>query len=285
MDEVVLMALDKRVIGLALMSLIVSALIVFTLAGERADQPVEILKNQYPSVLPAGETTFTFSLVARQRIANLEIRFLTATPVVPGQGDLVDPDLRYGPGDTPRQVLANVAKLVWFTNRSAALGIHPYEIAGTFEHGDAQSAFLLQDYSIPLQAVLGEDAALVPPLVFGAIMNETGHARYLEGRPDFFAFPGLNINVLTISHNDDEVRYVPDEKVWEGSDRLPMSQAPRGTLKLRSVERDDTVTVIATIDPKTFPPPSYRKDIALIQVILIYVDGDLFGEPIVNVVR
>ena len=42
------MKVDKRIVGLATVSVILSTLIMFTIAGERIDEPVEILKNDYP---------------------------------------------------------------------------------------------------------------------------------------------------------------------------------------------------------------------------------------------
>jgi len=279
------MAIDERILGLAFVSLLLSGLIVFTLAREKADRPIELLKNQFPSVMPAAETTFSFALVARERIADIRLEFYMVTPAYPVQADLVEPRKQYQAQDGPLDVLANVARLGWFRNRTASVGLVPEEISRTVTVGKSQFRLLLQDYTTPLHAILGENATLKVPLIYGAMINETGYACYLEGGPNFFAFPELNINVLTISHNEDEKRYVPLDKIWEGSGQLPLSEAPRGVVEFKSVAKDDTMTVILTVEPKTFSPPSSRRDVALIQLIQIYLDGELYDEPVVNVVR
>jgi len=278
------MVIDQRVIGLALVSLILSALVVFTLARETPDRPLEILKNQYPTVLPAGETAFSFAVVVREKLPGLKILFSVVTPAYPAQGDLIDPQKQYRSQDTPQDVLANLARLGWFRNRTSSLGIEPNELSRPISVGKSQFRMLLQDYAASLGAVLGENATLNVPLIFGAMINETGYACHLEGEPGFFHLPEVNINVLTISCNEDEKKYVQDEKVWEGSGQLPLSQAPRGVVEFQSLARDDIITVIITAEPRTFAAPSYRKDVALIQVIRIVVDGQLYDEPIVNVV-
>ncbi len=279
------MAIDERVLGLALVSVILSALIVFTLAREKTDRPIEILENRFPSVMPAAETTFSFSIMARQRLEDVRISFCAVTPAYPVQADLLVPMRQYRSDEGPSEVLENLARLTWFRNRTSALGIEPDEIDRTISAGNSQLRMLLLDYTNPLRAILGQNATSKVPLIYGATVNETGHPCYLEGGPNFFPFPELNINVLTISHNEDEKRYVPTDKIRKGSGQLQVSEAPRGIVEFRDVAKDDTITVIATVEPRTFSPPSSRKDIALIQLIRIYINGDPYGEPILNVVR
>ena len=113
------------------------------------------------------------------------------------------------------------------------------------------------------------------------MINETGGNLYLEGYTDFTLDPEVNIEILSIAHNEKETRFVPKDQVWEEAGRLPLSEAPRGFLEFESVKKDDTLTVIYTVE--TLPRPASR--ISMIQLVKIYVNGELLDEPVVNLVR
>ncbi len=95
----------------------------------------------------------------------------------------------------------------------------------------------------------------------------------MEGRPSFC--PGT-VKLLSISHNERKQTYVPDLQVSYGSEELPLSVAPRGVVEFRSVKKDDTVSIVMNIEPFAG---------FVLQIVKIYADGELYDEPIVNVVR
>ena len=64
-------------------------------------------------------------------------------------------------------------------------------------------------------------------------------------------------------------------------------------LDYAGVDKDDTFTVIFTVeaDSSNLPPgfgslPSpTKKDVSMLQIIRVYLDGELFNEPIINIVK
>jgi len=276
-----------RLVALAFVSLVISGLLVFTFAEEKSDQPVEILRNEYPKTLPQGETTFSFSLVAREDLARLEIRFASVTTKDLSPDELIDPDIQENITD-PEDLLDNVMRNVWFVEKTAELGIEPVEDRMEIDIQGSDFDLLVRDYTDMITchlgpSLLGQNVTRNVPLIFGVFMNETNH-QYLEGKLDFFPVPTLNIKALTISHNENETRYIPDDDVWEGSDRLPISSAPRGLAVFESVDRDDTVTVVITVEPGSFSRAT-DSPIAMLHLISIYIDGERYSEPIANILR
>lgn len=278
------MHLDKRVAGLGAISLILSTLLILTIAGERADEPIEILENDYPKILSRGQTTFSLSLVARRDFETIQVQFTSATPVAVDVTDLVDPRREYGPGDEAGDVFDNMLKYDWFRNRTKGLGIAPESYSRSLTVGATDFHAEVVDYSSVMAYLVGHDATLGVPLVYIAMMNEAGDYHYLEGFSEFIVAPERNIKSLSISHNDNETKYVVEDRIREGSDLLPVWEAPRGILEFRQVKKDDTVTAIMTVEP-LYIPSALGSDLALVQMMKIYLDGELYGDPIINVVR
>jgi hypothetical protein len=268
---------------------------MLTIARERVDQPVEILKNDFPSLIEESrKATFSFAMVARKKFQNLQIRFTVLSLRNVRYGDLIDPMRKFNTSDTAEDILANIVKLSWLENETTLLGIEPDEYNQTLWLDGVASRLLLVDYSYILEQLSGRNSILGNPLTYGAIIDENGEAYYLEGVSDFFFTPQENIISLSTSHNAEEQNYLPDDQIWEGSNRLPLSEAPAGgVLDYVGVDKDDTFTVIFTIeaDSSNLPPgfgsspSSAKKDLSMLQIIRIYLDGELFEEPIINIVK
>jgi hypothetical protein len=283
---------DSRVIGLAVISLIVSALIVFSFAREVVDQPVEIIKNEIPSI---GETIFTFALVAREDIENLELRFLFLVPDHRVRAEeLVDPDAfglvsdsfpsiggyNIEPGGGPEDVLDNILRLGWFKEKMANLNIAPEEDLAKIEFAGSEYDLLYVDYSQIMDYVIGANETANLPLVYAALTNSTGHSLYMEGSSAFYSW--LGTKNIAISHNEKKTTYVLEHQLTGVPDELPLSAAPRGTPIFESVERDDTISIVINIDP--LAEGIYNR-LFYLQIIKVYADGELYGEPILNVLE
>jgi hypothetical protein len=270
-------------------------MIMLTIARERVDEPVEILKNDFPSLIEESrKATFSFAMVARKKFENLQVRFNVLSLRTLKYGDTFDPRRKFNTSDTAEDVLANIVKLSWLENETALLGIEPEIYNQTIWLDGVASRLLLVDYSYILEQLSGRNSILGNPLTYGAIIDENGESYYLEGESDFFFTPQANIISLSTSHNAEEQNYLPDDQIWEGSNRLPLSEAPQGgVLEYAGVDKDDTFTVIFTIEADSGSlPPGFgsvtsptKKDLSMLQIVRIYLDGELFSEPIINIVK
>jgi hypothetical protein len=291
----VALKIDKRIVGLALVSVILSTLIMVTIARERIDQPVEILKNDHPDVLEQSrKATFSFAMVARKKCENLQIRFSILSLKALKFNEMIDPKREYNTSSKAEDVLENIVKLGWLRNETSLLGIGPEVFDLTVNLEGVPNRMLIHDYSSIIDSLSGREAILGAPLTYAAIIDENGEEYYLEGISDIFFNPLENVISLSTSHNAEEQNYLPDDQIWEGSNRVPLSEAPEGgILTYSDVEKDDTFTVIFTVEadranlPEGFgsSPSPDRKQVGLAQMISIYLDGALYDEPIMNMIK
>lgn len=272
-----------RHIGLAFICLVISCLLLLTFTSDRPEEPIEILGNDYPKILSLGRSTFSLSVMAREQLQRLELRFFVLTPRNLVSDDLVVPDRQC---NSSADLLDNVRKLVWFEETNSDIGILPEEFFEETTIEGSRYGILLRDYSDVLgsrvgPSLLGGNLSSSAPLVFAAIANDTLQ-QYLEGSSGFFVSPEVNLKSLSISHNEELTKYIPDDEVREGS--LPISQAPGASVVFESVGVDDTITVAFGVEPLRFSRDSDGPALML-QMIRVYVDGESFGDPIVNVLR
>lgn len=285
------MRFDRRVFGLVVVSLVLSTLTVLTIARERVDKPLQILRNECPSsVVGNMKATFSFSVMARERFEDLMLRFSMLTQKALRPEDVIDPNRQFDATEDPEEVLGNVVKIDWLKNQTEVLGIEPEIFNYTFRFQDTGCRMVIWDYSSILESLSGQQLALRAPLLYAAIIDDNGKEYYLEGESGFFFIPQSNIVSLSIARNTNQTGYIPDDEVRAES-KLPLSEAPKGVLNYKGVEKDDTFAVVFTVDPQVFPasfassPPSGKIDISVVQVIRAYLDGVLFDQPIINVME
>ena len=280
------MKMDTRVLALGLVSLIVSGLAVFSLVGEEEGEPIRVLNNQYPLTYdPGEEDAFALSLLARNREDVVQVDFSIMIPKRLESVEMVDPGFVLDASSDPEDVLRNSRKFVWFSEQAASLGIEPEIYEGDAKIGDGQFSLLIKDFGV-LAELLGPESVSNQPLIYGVAINETGESFYLEGFRDFFYRPASNIRSVDIVQGEEETTFVPDVQVLgEGSGHLPLSDAPRGSVVFRSGRKDDILKVSFSVKVFSLPQGSYQMDLAFMQFIKIHLNGEPYGDPIINLVH
>jgi hypothetical protein len=279
------MEMDTRVLALGLVSLIVSGLAVFSLAGEEAGDPIRILNSQYPLTYdPGEEDVYSLSILARNREDVIRVDFSIMIPKRLEPVEMVDPGVVFDKSNEAGDVLANSRKYLWFSEQAASLGIEPEIYEGELRIGGRRFSLLVKDFGV-LAELLGPKSVSNQPLIYGAAINETGESFYLEGFRDFFYRPASNIKSLNIVQGDEETDFVPEDQRLEGSGDLPLSSAPRGSVVFNSGQRDDILKVSFSVKVFSLPQGSYQRELAFMQFIRIYLNGEVCGDPIVNLVH
>ena len=274
----------RRVLGLAAVSMILSSLIVASIARERVAEPVEVLKNEFPEVSQPGSGAFSFSVVFRRSVEEAQLRFYALYSAVYPAVELVDPDRVFNETSSPKDMIMNVKAFKWFSEKASAIGLLPEDVEANVKIGGEEYKLLLHDYSRVLEAVCGNETTASVSPVFGCVMNRSGAGYYLVGDPGFFRAANATLLGLAISAGGAEHRYVPDDQVKGGSGELPLSQAPSGVLTFRKVEKDDVVNVVFSVRGGALPRPM-KTPIAMVQMVEIYVDAKIMGEPILNIIK
>ncbi len=282
---------DPSLVSIMLIVLISSALVVFSLASEKIESPVVILKNIFPPVLfsQASVSTrermdFSLSLAARQNIATLEIQYSILVQVEPrfAAENASSPD--------PQTMAADISPISALIEATENEDV-PYEaleVEGSVRNLSYSGIF----YDFPIVRLYSDPS--VSPEVYTSFLvfqNETG-TLYFEGISDFFlnrlgGYADIQlpeedmaksaITSLRIRRNENVTSYssAPDAPTGWGN----MEEAPEfGRVIFGDVKKHDTFSVDFTVDTPRRP----QKWSA--QVIRIYADGELV-DMVVNIIE
>ncbi len=270
--------------------MISSALVVFSLAGEKIDSPVVILKNIFPPVLfsQASVTTrermdFSLSLAARRNVDTLEIQYSTLIQVEP----------RFTANASGKSIqdiattISPIFALIDATENDKVL-YEAVEVEGSIRNLSYTGIF----YDFPVVRLYSDPSA--SPEVYTSFLvfeNETG-VIYMEGISDFFLnrlggyaeiqlpeedMAKSAIASLRIRRNEDVTSYSSSEDAPAGW--TSMEEAPHfGRVIFQDVKKHDTFSVDFTVETPRRP----HKWSA--QVIRVYADGELC-DIMVNVIE
>jgi len=263
-----------------LIVLISSALVVFSLAHEKIESPVELLKNVFPKKLfsEASVTTtermdFSFSLSARRDMKLLEIQYATLVQVEPVFVTGARPE---GSLEEIAQGILPVRALLDETENSYV----PYEaieVKASYRNFTFDGLF----YDFPLVRLYSDPDTSGQVYTSFLILRNGTDIIYLEGISDFFLnklggfvgveFPGGKelrsaISSLRIRRNENMTSYssaveVPDG--WKDIAETP----PFGRVTFADVLRNDTFSVDFTVETPKRPQKMSAH------VVQVTVDG------------
>lgn len=265
-----------------LIVLISSALVVFSLAHEKIDSPVELLKNVFPKKLfsEASVTTteimdFSFSVSARRDVEMLEIQYATLVQVEPV----------FVTGTQPEGSLKEIAEDILPIRTLLDETENSYVPHETIEVKVSYRDFTYDGlfYDFPLVRLYSNpDTSGQVYTSFLVLRNGTGII-YLEGISDFFLnrlggfvgvdFPGGKelrsaISRLQIRRNENMTSYSSAEELPEGWKDIAETPA-FGRVTFADVLRNDTFSVDFTVETPKRPQKMSAH------VIRVIADGQL----------
>jgi len=249
-----------------LIVLISSALVVFSLAHEKIESPVELLKNVFPKKLfsEASVTTtermdFSFSLSARRDMKLLEVQYATLVQA--------DPVFVTGaqPGGSLREIAQGILPIRALIDETENSYV-PYEaieVKASYRNLTYDGLF----YDFPLVRLYSDPDTSGQVYTSFLILRNGTDIIYLEGISDFFLnklggfvgveFPGGKelrsaISSLRIRRNENMTSYssaveVPDG--WKDIAETP----PFGRVTFADVLRNDTFSVDFTVETPKRP--------------------------------
>jgi len=257
---------DSSLVSIMLIVLISSALVVFSLAHEKIESPVELLKNVFPKKLfsEASVTTtermdFSFSLSARRDMKLLEVQYATLVQVEPVFVTGARPE---GSLEEIAQGILPIRALLDETENSYV----PYEaieVKASYRNFTFDGLF----YDFPLVRLYSDPDTSGQVYTSFLILRNGTDIIYLEGISDFFLnklggfvgveFPGGKelrsaISSLRIRRNENMTSYssaveVPDG--WKDIAETP----PFGRVTFADVLRNDTFSVDFTVETPKRP--------------------------------
>lgn len=267
--------MDRRLLGVILMALVVSSAAFVSLVGERVEEPIEVLKDEWNLPMgvdgfriPSEEGRYAYSLgvVLRDQIQRLELVFMCLENQSSSFPNLVNSS---EPG-----LWDDFMNLSQIGPLASTIDLYPYveersirpEVA--LEAGNIDYRGVIYDMT---QTQISTAPGPVPrtlQAVHLLLRNEEGSTSYYRGVRDFFVDRNRTIIDIMVQFNENLTRFA--QRTSEQGESVPIEKAPAvGRLQFDDLRKDDQIFVSVAINPAMVPT---RK--SLLQLVLIFVDGE-----------
>ncbi len=274
--------IDSSLVSIMLIVLISSALIVFSFAREKIDNPVVVLKNLYPPVMFSQASVrtrermdFSYSIAARRDIDTLEIQYTTLVQV--------DPVFREGnkTGETVEEIAKEISPLHALIETTTNDHV-PYDVV-TVEASVQNLNYTGLFYDFPLVRLYSDPSVSGVVYTSFLVLSNVTDVVYFEGISDFFlnrlgGFVDVDlpegdeqksaIASLRMRRNEEVISFssaVDAPSGWKTMEEVPEF----GRVVFPSVRKHDTFSIDFTVEIPMRP----RAWSA--QVIRAFADGEL----------
>jgi len=266
--------LNRVLLGYILIALIGSTAFCLLVFGERSAEPFEILEVAVPERLFAREvgTTdqFSLALVARRKIASVELRFGVLRERQPGEepvsGSPMDRLKAIGDGRSLAELFGEADG-------------RPDEIETRLTFGGLECEMVALDFTPMYARIANETDLRHTPTMFAAVFWPNGSlAGYFRGYAACFPAMQESLYDMKIVAGEETLYFRPDESAGLEEGVLPLSEAPvLGLLRWKGLRRDDRVVVQYKVHGSAFKflatARAYfsKRNLYLVQ---IWVDGE-----------
>jgi hypothetical protein len=271
---------DRRLVGIMIIALALSSAAFSFMVGEKVEEPVEILKDEWnlPSPYEAtyrlpteeGRYAYGLGLVARKAIRQLEVIFVT----LENESSLLR-DVELSADQDPWTAFLNIpdaGNLVAAID-SYARATEARLVREEFELNRAEVGY--ETYLIDLTGLILETSPMGTARSLRTVhaigRKASGeYVQYFRGVRDFFLDRDIAIIDLSIQLNQNLTKYA--HRTTAQGTAIPMDLAPEvGHLIFDDLEKEDQIFISFAINPAMI---STRKSIA--HVVLIFIDGEYY---------
>jgi hypothetical protein len=271
------MRVDRSLLGVIGIAIVLSTLITLFIIGERAEEDVTILRDEFPPRLSTMEQKYAFvlSMIARKPLVDVTVKYNVLSDV-PEVKDLPVANLTVMSTDeeTIRSNLPRVESLLIEADR---IGKPPdtweEEIEWKGPNQVHKVRMYMYDFTDLLKATAPGFTVLNIQTTYVVWINTTNDAiaRYFVGSPDYFYNRNSTIVDLTITHNDDSQYYRAVSEIEVAEEYKQIMQAPlAGTVTFEDVVKDDRLFIIYSLKGTTVPGHT-----GMLQLVRVYRNGEL----------
>lgn len=277
------MRIDRRLIGVLVISLIVGTLVSLYVIRERIETPINIIDDSHPSRALGGtseldQDKYGLAFICREDLKQVAVNFAVLMEVnVTGGVGSVDPE---GAGETIPEI-ANRMELL------ADAGLAPEtEIIDVTIDGQVGS-LVVYDFRSKLNMVLPAMGASQFPTVHAVFLDKSDRiVKQFEGVSDFFLFRGTSLDSMEITVNTNKSVYVASEDEAETQEDVePIENAPaQGRIIFREMKRNDRISIVYRVASRSGEYPLIlRKRLKgknLIQLVTFEINGEVARDKI-----
>ena len=271
---------DRRLVAIVVVALAISTAAFSFMVGEKVDEPIEILKEEWnlPSPyedtyrLPSEEGRYAYGLglVARKPIRQLEIIFLS----LENESSMLR-EIEFSADQDPWTAFLSMpdAGKMAAAIDTYATATQARLVREEFELTRAESDYdtYLVDLTGPLLGTAPRGTTRSLRTVHALGRSAGGqYTQYFRGVRDFFLDRDRAIIDVSVQLNQNLTKYA--QRTTTQGTAVPMDRAPEvGQLVFDHLEKEDQIFVSFAINPAMI---STRKSIA--HIVLIFIDGEYY---------
>lgn len=265
------MKVDKSLVGVIGIAIVLSTMITLFIIGERAQEDVTILRNEFPARLSTMEQKYAFvlSMIARKPLTDVTVQY----NILSNAGVPEDATTEATPEETIRKNLPKIDFMIEETERIGQ-GYDYWEGTADWKNVTETLEFDMHmyDFTDMIRATTPNNTALGVTSTYVVWLWKNGTIfRTFSGVTDFFYNRNRTIVDLTITHNDESEYYrAVSEIEVEGKYEQIMKAPILGRVTFTEVEKDDRLFVIFSLKGTTIPGHS-----GMLQLVRVYRDGEL----------
>jgi len=276
------MKVERRLIGVLIISLIVGTLISMYMIREKIETPVSLIDESYPRRALSGtsdldQDKYSVAFICREDLTEVAVHFaslIEVEPIFSGSTGKVQ-DLEKA-GEQVAQISNQLSLL-----RKA--GYEPQVLVTQVEIDGRRETAVVYDFSSQLSAVLPPVGSSHYRSIYVLLVNKSKMIdRLFEGVPDFFFMKDFSLQSLEITLNANKTVYMKaKEKGQREEGTLPISQVRAyGTVLFRNLKRNDRVSIVYRIMSRHEQyPVLFRKQLSksryVIHMVKFQIDGEL----------
>jgi hypothetical protein len=275
------MKLDRRLMGVLIISLIVGSLISLYLIRERIESPISVIDQSFPARALAGTSEldrdkYSVAFVSREDLKEVDIRFACLMQVQPRfTEDSPEVSKPEKAGEMIEQVNSKIEIM-----RSA--GYEPDVVVQEIEIEGHKHTLVIYDFGSKLNQILPAEGSSYFPTVYAVAVNKSKRIDVLfEGVTDFFFMREISLKELEVTRNVNKTTYVAvegEEVLQPGA--LPASHAPeRARVVFTDLHRNDRVSIVYRIASNWGGYPLlFQKQLKgryMLHLVEFEIDGEL----------
>ena len=275
------MRVERRLIGVILISLIVGSLISLYIIREKIETPVSLIDESFPSRALAGtsdldQDKYSVAFICREDLTEVAVQFaslIEVEPVFIGARKQVD-DLQRA-GEQVEQVKNQVMLL-------EKAGYEPDVIVTDVEVEGRKQTAVIYDFSTRLSAVLPKSGSSHYRSVYLVLVNKSKMIDGLfEGVPDFFFMKQFSLQSLEVARNANKTVYMKAKEKGQKEGTLPISDVPEyGSVAFTDLRRNDRVSIVYRVMSRHERyPVVFRKELStakyIAQMVKFQIDGEV----------
>ncbi len=269
--------MERRLAAILAIAAISSTAVVSLFFREKVAGPIEILRRDWNLpvdeegrlLIPTeeGRFAYTLSLVAREPIVELELRFA----VLINRTSVTNASAHQTPHEQIRG-MREVGDLIQTLEAHSSLpATGSQEAKIEVEWRRARHQTMVLDFTESLEPLSPTESTRRLHTVHAFMFDPKGTlSRYYRGSRDLFLDREETIVDITIQRNDNLTRYA--QRATEAAGTVPLSLAPStGTIRFGGLRKDDRISVTVA-----FNPAEVETKEALMHVVLLYVNSEYY---------